>query len=74
VKELSIDSHTLCGWTSKYEKYRQSAFLGYGSALNHSIIRMIKLKYENEELGKELNLSKNSRVLLKKNNVDNVNS
>ncbi|WP_394514390.1 hypothetical protein [Priestia aryabhattai] len=61
VKELSIDSHMQYGWTSEYEKYGQSAFLGYGSALYHSIIRMIKLKYDNEELGKELNLSKNSR-------------
>lgn len=64
AKELSIHSNTLCCWISEYEEYGESAFPGRGSALYHAQYEMIKLKRENEELRKELDVLK--KVLVQK--------
>ncbi|MEB9972488.1 transposase [Bacillus cereus] len=69
ARELSIHSNTLYRWISEYEEYGESAFPGRGSALYHSHYEMIKLKRENEELRKELDLLKRFQVFLKKKNV-----
>ncbi|EOO25745.1 hypothetical protein IIU_06083 [Bacillus cereus VD133] len=69
ARELSIHSNTLYRWISEYEEYGESAFLGRGSALFHSQYEMKKLKRENEELRKELDLLKKFQVFLKKKNV-----
>lgn len=69
ARELSIHSNTLYRWISEYEEYGESAFPGRGSALSHSQYEMKKLKRENEELRKELDLLKKFQVFLKKKNV-----
>lgn len=69
AKELSIHPNTLYRWVSEYEEYGESAFPGHGSALYNSQYEMKKLKRENEELRKELDLLKKFRVFLKKKNV-----
>ncbi|OUB25917.1 hypothetical protein BK708_14855 [Bacillus thuringiensis serovar yunnanensis] len=69
ARELSIHSHTLYRWISEYEEYGESAFPGRGSALYHSQYEMKKLKRENEELRKKLDLLKKFQILLKKKNV-----
>ncbi|MGR5907947.1 transposase [Bacillus paranthracis] len=63
AKELSIHSNTLYHWISEYEEW-ESAFPGRGSALYHSQYEMKKLKRENEELRKELDLLKKVPGLL----------
>lgn len=69
TKELSIHSNTLYRWISEYEEYGESAFPSCGSALYLSQYEMKKLKRENEELRKELDLLKKFQVFLKKKNV-----
>ena len=69
AKELSINPNTLYRWISEYKEYGESAFPGLGSALYNSQYEMKKLKRENEELRKELDLLKKFRVFLKKKNV-----
>lgn len=69
AKELSIHPNTLYRWVSEYEEYGESAFPGCGSALYNSQYEIKKLKRENEELRKELDLLKKFRVFLKKKNV-----
>lgn len=69
ARELSIHSNTLYSWINEYEEHGESAFPGRGSALYHSQYEMIKLKRENEELRKELDLLKKFQVFLKKKNV-----
>lgn len=51
------------------KEYRESAFPGRGSAFYHSQYKMKKLKRENEELRKDLDLLKKFQVFLKKKNV-----
>lgn len=65
-RELSIHSNTLY---IRIIEYRESAFPGRGSALYHSQYEMKKLKRENEELRKELDLLKKFQVFLKKKKV-----
>lgn len=69
AKELSIHPNTLYRWVSEYEEYGESAFPGRGSARYNSQYEMKKLKRENEELRKELDLLKKFRVFLKKKDV-----
>ncbi|WP_141525796.1 IS3 family transposase [Bacillus pseudomycoides] len=64
AKELLIHSNTLYRWISEYEEYGDSVFPGRGSALYHSQYEMKKLKRENEELRKELDLPKKVPGLL----------
>ncbi|NEW04325.1 IS3 family transposase [Bacillus megaterium] len=64
AKELSIHPNTLYRWVSEYEEYGESAFPGRGSALYNSQYEMKKLKRENEELRKELDLPKKVPGLL----------
>lgn len=63
-RELSIHFNTLYRWINEYEEYGESAFPGRGSALYHSQYDMKKLKRENEELRKELDLLKKVSGLL----------
>jgi len=69
AKELSIHSNTLYRWVDEYEEYGENAFPGHGSALYTSQYEIKKLKRENEELRKELDLLKKFQVFLKKKNV-----
>jgi len=66
AKELSIHPNTLYRWISEYG---ESVFLDHGSALYNSQYDIKKLKRENEEHRKELDLLKKFRVFLKKKNV-----
>lgn len=66
AKELSIHSNTLYRWINEYEEYGESAFPGRGSALYHSQYEMTKLKGENEERRKELDLLKKFQIFLRK--------
>lgn len=66
ARELSIHSNTLYRWISEYVEYGESAFPGRGSTLYHSQYEVKKLKRENEELRKELDLLKKFQVFLKK--------
>ncbi|MBY7110658.1 transposase [Bacillus sp. 17RED48] len=68
-QRIILHSNTLYRWINEYEEYGESAFPGRGSALYHSQYGMKKLKRENEELRKELDLPKKFQVFLKKKNV-----
>ncbi|WP_430795159.1 transposase [Bacillus cereus] len=69
ASKLSIHSNAIYRWVNEYEEYGKSAFSGRASALYHSQYEMKKLKRENEELRKELDLLKKFQVFLKKKNV-----
>ncbi|WP_315166513.1 transposase [Metaclostridioides mangenotii] len=69
AEELEIHSNTLYRWVSEYEEYGERAFPGNGSALYNVQYEMKKLKRENEELRKELNLLKKFQAFLKRKNV-----
>ncbi|EOP90490.1 hypothetical protein IGM_02182 [Bacillus cereus HuB4-4] len=66
AKEFSIHFNKLHYWISEYEEYGESAFPDRGSALSHSQYEMKKLKRENEELRKELDLLKRFQFFFKK--------
>ena len=68
-KELSIHYNSLYGWISEYEEYGESAFPGHGSALYSYQYEIRKLKAENLELRKELELLKKFQAFLKKKNT-----
>lgn len=57
-KELSIHYNTLYRWISEYEEYGESAFPGHGTALYSYQYEIKKLKQENLDLRKELDLLK----------------
>jgi len=57
-KELDIHYNSLYRWISEYEEYGESAFPGHGSALYSYQYEIKKLKAENLELRKELELLK----------------
>ena len=65
-KELSIHYNTLYRWISEYEEYGESAFPGHGTALYSYQYEIKKLKVENLELRKELELLKKFQAFLKK--------
>lgn len=66
AKELSIHYNTLYRWISEYEEYGESAFPGHGTALYSCQYEIKKLKQENLELRKELDLLKKFQAFLKK--------
>lgn len=68
-KELSIHYNTLYRWISEYEEYGESAFPGHGTALYSYQYEIKKLKQENLELRKELDLLKKYQAFLKKKNI-----
>ena len=65
-KELSIHYNSLYRWISEYEEYGESAFPGHGTALYSYQYEIKKLKAENLELRKELELLKKFQAFLKK--------
>lgn len=69
AKELSIHYNSLYRWISEYEEYGESAFPGHGSALYSYQYEIKKLKAENLELRKELELLKKFQAFLKKKNT-----
>ena len=68
-KELSIHYNSLYRWINEYEEYGESAFPGHGSALYSYQYEIKKLKAENLELRKELELLKKFQAFLKKKNT-----
>ena len=66
AKELSIHYNSLYRWISEYEEYGESAFPGHGTALYSYQYEIKKLKAENLELRKELELLKKFQAFLKK--------
>ena len=68
-KELDIHYNSLYRWISEYEEYGESAFPGHGSALYSNQYEIKKLKAENLELRKELELLKKFQAFLKKKNT-----
>lgn len=67
--ELSIHYNSLYRWISEYEEYGESAFPGHGTALYSYQFELKKLKQENLELRKELDLLKKFQAFLKKKNT-----
>jgi transposase len=65
-KELDIHYNSLYRWISEYEEYGESAFPGHGTALYSYQYEIKKLKAENLELRKELELLKKFQAFLKK--------
>lgn len=68
-KELSIHYNTLYRWIGEYEEYGESAFPGHGTALYSYQYEIKKLKLENLDLRKELDLLKKFQAFLKKRNT-----
>lgn len=68
-KELGIHYNSLYRWISEYEEYGESAFPGHGTALYSYQYEIKKLKAENLELRKELELLKKFQAFLKKKNT-----
>ena len=68
-KELFIHYNSLYRWISEYEEYGDSAFPGHGTALYSYQYEIKKLKAENLELRKELDLLKKFQAFLKKKNT-----
>ena len=68
-KELSIHYNSLYRWINEYEEYGESAFPGHGTALYSYQYEIKKLKAENLELRKELELLKKFQAFLKKKNT-----
>ncbi|MHC6179342.1 transposase [Clostridium sp. JNZ X4-2] len=61
---LSIHYNSLYRWISEYEEYGESAFPGHGTALSPCQFEIKKLKQENNELKKKLELLKKYRAFL----------
>ncbi len=68
TKALSIHYNSLYHWISEYEEYGESAFPGHGTALYSYQYEIKKLKQENNELKKELELLKKYQAFLKRKN------
>lgn len=68
AKALSIHYNSLYRWISEYEEYGESAFPGHGNALYSYQYEIKKLKQENLELKKELDLLKKYQAFLKQKN------
>lgn len=56
AKELNIHYNSLYRWISEYKEYGESAFLGHGTALYSCQYEINKLRQENAELRKELDM------------------
>lgn len=68
-KALGIHYNSLYSWISEYEKYRESAFPGHGTALYSCQYEIKKLQRENADLKKELELLKKFQAFLKQKNA-----
>ena len=68
-KELDIHYNSLYRWISEYEEYGESVFPGHGTALYSYQYEIKKLKAENLELRKALELIKKFQAFLKKKNT-----
>lgn len=68
AKALEIHYNSLYRWISEYEEYGESAFPGHGTALYSYQYEMKKLKQENNELKKELDMLKKYQAFLKRKN------
>ena len=68
AKALSIHYNSLYRWISEHEEYGESAFPGHGTALYSCQFEIKKLKQENSELKKELELLKKYQAFLKRKN------
>ncbi|MTK12277.1 MAG: transposase [Clostridiaceae bacterium] len=68
AKALSIHYNYLYRWISEYEEYGESAFPGHGNALYSCQYKIKKLRQENNELKKELELLKKYQAFLKRKN------
>lgn len=68
AKALSIHYNSLYRWISEYEEYGESAFPWHGTALYSCQYEMRKLKQENGELKKELDMLKKYMAFLKRRN------
>ena len=66
---LSIHYNSLYKWISEYEEHSESAFPSHGTALYSYQYEIKKLKAENLELRKELELLKKFQAFLKKKNT-----
>lgn len=66
TKALSIYYKSLYRWISEYAEYGESAFPGHGTALYSCQYEIKKLRQENTELNKELELLKKFQAFLKK--------
>ena len=68
VKEISerleVPDNTLRRWASEYEKDGEAAFPGKGKPIVNKDYETLKLKRENEELRKEVELLKKFRAFL----------
>ena len=69
AKTLGISGSTLRRWINEYDQYGESAFPGHGTALYSYQYEIKKLKAENLELRKELELLKKFQAFLKKKNI-----
>ncbi len=68
AKALNIHYSSLYRWISEYEEYGESAFPGYGTALYSCQYEIKKLRQENDELKKELDMLKKYQAFLKRKN------
>lgn len=68
AKALSIHYNSLYRWINEYEEYGESAFPGHGTALYSYQYEIKKLRQENSELKKELDMLKKYQTFLKRKN------
>ncbi|CAK7083337.1 MAG: IS3 family transposase ISSpy1 [Tissierella sp.] len=68
AKALSIHYNSLYRWINEYEEYGESAFPGHGTALYSYQYEIKKLRQENSELKKELDMLKKYQAFLKRKN------
>ncbi|WMM26044.1 transposase [Tissierella sp. MB52-C2] len=68
AKELSIHYNSLYRWINEYEEYGESTFPGHGTALYSYQYEIKKLRQENSELKKELDMLKKYQAFLKRKN------
>lgn len=68
AKELSIHYNSLYRWINEYEEHGESAFPGHGTALYSYQYEIKKLKQQNLELQKEIELLKKYQSFLKQRN------
>ena len=66
AKALNIHYNSLYRWISEYEEYGESAFPGHGTALYSCQYEIKKLRQENDELKKELDMLKKYQAFLKR--------
>lgn len=68
AKALNIHYNSLYRWISEYEEYGESAFPGHGTVLYSYQYEIKKLRLENTELRKELDMLKKYQAFLRRKN------